>query len=117
MLTEKAVFCAGTYTRDLILSTNRLIIQKLPAGRTIAHIIFFPLTLLGGYSGCFSMEITADDGKQKIENTGFFGPAKSIEKVIAESRITRTLNYDEITKVTIGMSAGNFEILIESKGD
>jgi hypothetical protein len=112
---ERAVFCAGTYSNELILTSRRVIVQKLPPSRRIAHIVLFPLAMLGGYSGCFSMEITANDGKREIKNEGFFGPPKNIDKVIVAERITKSIDYDEITQVKVGRSSGIFELLIESK--
>lgn len=100
---EKVLCCIRTANSDMVLTSDRLIVQSLPFSINLAHFVASILTL-----GLPPQEAIFGESRYSAweEGVGSFGggslgPPKDPRKIIDPKRIIHSISYDEITEVRI----------------
>lgn len=108
---NEEIFCAiRTSNSDIILTSNRLIIQSLPFSVSLVQFILHGLFLfLPPQEALFgSGRYVAWEGDKIVSGGGSLKPPKNRQKVVAPDRIVYNIPYDEIMEMEIESGVSGF---------
>lgn len=98
MSNEKVLCCIRTQSSDMILTSDRIILQSLPPKVKVAEHFLFP-SISEALFGKHGYALWDDTLEEVLGPGGFLAPAKERQKVINPARITDSIPYSRVSEV------------------